>query len=226
MKFIEARTIPDAWFRVNKKILKEGKDYKVERGSEETQTKKIAVSLKISNPEERPLVDERAPVSNVNKYALEHLFSPDKQDYEYTYGYRLRDGYDQIQKVIDKFKEEKHDRQNIVTTRVPEDLENENPPCLTIIDFEIIEDKLYNYSYWRSWDAHAGLPSNLAGIQLLSEHIAKEIGVETGEMCAFSKNLHLYKRQFSFVEDLITDSSEDRDKYSAGFDEEDSEDLQ
>lgn len=220
MKIIEARTIPDAWFRVNKRIFEDGKKFEVGRGSEETTTKKIAVTLKISHPEERPLVDERAPVSDINKYALEHLFSPDKQEYDYTYGNRLRDEYDQIGKVIEKFKEEPHDRQNIVTTRVPKDLENENPPCLTIIDFEIIDEKLNIYSYWRSWDAHAGLPSNLAGLQLLNEHIAKEIGVDSGKMFAFSKNLHLYERQFKFVEDLITDDSEERMKYSAGFDQE------
>lgn len=220
MKIIEARTIPDAWFRVNKIIFEDGKKFEVGRGSEETTTKKIAVTLKISHPEERPLVDERAPVSDINKYALEHLFSPDKQEYDYTYGNRLRDEYDQIGKVIEKFKEEPHDRQNIVTTRVPKDLENENPPCLTIIDFEIIDEKLNIYSYWRSWDAHAGLPSNLAGLQLLNEHIAKEIGVDSGKMFAFSKNLHLYERQFKFVEDLITDDSEERMKYSAGFDQE------
>ncbi len=220
MKNIEARNIPDAWFRVNKTILTEGTNFEVCRGSEETLTKKIAASITINNPEERPLVDERAPVSNVNKYALEHLFSPDKQDYEYTYGYRLRGDYDQIERVIEKFNEEKNDRQNVVITRVPEDLDNENPPCLTIIDFEIIDDKLNNYSYWRSWDAHAGFPSNLAGIQLLNEFIAKEIGVDSGKMHAFSKNLHLYERQFKFVEELITDDSEERDKYSADFEDE------
>ncbi len=217
MKIIEARTIPDAWFRVNKTILEKGKEFEVGRGSEETLTKKIAVTLKITKPGERPLVDERAPVSNINKYALEHLFSPDKQNYDYTYGNRLRKEYDQIDKVIERFKEEPHDRQNIVITRIPKDLENENPPCLTVIDFEIIDGKLNNYSYWRSWDAHAGLPSNLAGLQLMNEHMAKEIGVESGRMFAFSKNLHLYQRQFGFVEDLITDDSEERMKYSAGF---------
>lgn len=220
LKIIEARTIPDAWFRVNKTILEDGREFQVGRGSEETTTKKIAVSISITHPGERPLVDERAPVSDINKYALEHLFSPEKQDYDYTYGNRLREEYDQIETVIEKFKEEPNDRQNIVTTRVPKDLEHENPPCLTIIDFEIIDGKLNNYSYWRSWDAHAGLPSNLAGIQLLNEHMAKEIGVESGTMHAFSKNLHLYERQFSFVEDLITDDSEERMKYSAGFDQE------
>jgi len=46
--------------------------------------------------------------------------------------------------------------------------------------------------YFRSWDLWAGFPSNLAGIQLLKEYMAKEIGVEDGEMIASSKGMHLY----------------------------------
>lgn len=217
MKYIQTRTIPNAWFRVNKEILLSGTDYKVGRGSEKTNTKKIAVSLEITHPEERPLVDDKAPVSNVEKYALEHLFSPDSLDYDYTYGGRLRKDYDQVDKVIEKFKEVSNDRQNTLILRKPKDLDEENPPCLTVLDLEIIDNKLRSYSYWRSWDAYAGLPSNLGGLQLLIEHMSKRIGVNTGKMFAFSKNLHLYERQFEFVEDLISDDSEKMQEYKQGW---------
>ncbi len=46
--------------------------------------------------------------------------------------------------------------------------------------------------YFRSWDLWAGFPSNLAGIQLLKEYMAEEIGVEPGETIALSKGMHLY----------------------------------
>ncbi|KXA89321.1 hypothetical protein AKJ40_02585 [candidate division MSBL1 archaeon SCGC-AAA259M10] len=211
MRKIKARNLPEVWFKANKEILENGVEYKVGRGSEETLTKKIAVALEITHPEERPLVDDKAPVSDLNRYTLENLFIKDEQSYDYTYGSRLRKDYDQIERVIEKFKEEPKDRQNIMVTRRPEDLDIENPPCLTVVDLEILENKLINYSYWRSWDAYAGLPSNLGGMQLLMEFMAKEIGVGTGKMVAFSKNLHLYERQFKFVEDLISGSSDWRE---------------
>jgi len=207
MKKIQARNLPEAWFRVNKEILENGVDFQVGRGSEETLTKKIAVALEVTHPEERPLVDDKAPVSDLNRYTLENLFTKDEQNYDYTYGSRLRKEYDQMERIIEKFKEEPNDRQNIMITRRPDDLDIENPPCLTVVDLEILDEKLVNYSYWRSWDAYAGLPSNLGGLQLLMEFMAKEIGVETGKMIAFSKNVHLYERQFEFVEDLITGDS-------------------
>lgn len=208
MKHIQARNLPDAWFRANKEILEDGVEFRVGRGSERTMTKKIAVALEVTHPEERPLVADRAPVSNLDRYTLENLFAEDKQSYDYTYGSRLRSEYDQIERVIEKFKEERKDRQNVMITRMPEDLDHENPPCLTVVDLEILDDKLVNYSYWRSWDAHAGLPANLGGLQLLMEFMAREIGVDTGRMIAFSKNLHLYERQFEFVEDMLSGSTD------------------
>ncbi len=207
MRCIRARNLPGAWFKVNKEILQDGVEFRVGRGSEKSLTKKIAVALEVTHPEERPLVADRAPVSNLDKYALENLFAKEEQDYDYTYGSRLRSDYDQVEKVIDKFKEEPKDRQNIMITRKVEDLENENPPCLTVVDLEILDGELISYSYWRSWDAHAGLPANLGGLQLLMEFMAKEIGVDTGRMVAFSKNLHLYERQFEFVEDMLEGDS-------------------
>ena len=44
---------------------------------------------------------------------------------------------------------------------------------------------------WRD-DTVSLLPSNLAGLQLLKEYMAGEIGVEDGELVAASKGLHIY----------------------------------
>ena len=43
-----------------------------------------------------------------------------------------------------------------------------------------------------SWDLWSGFPANLAGIQILKEYMASEIGVADGELIALSKGLHLY----------------------------------
>jgi thymidylate synthase len=96
------------------------------------------------------------------------------------------------------------------------------PPCLTVLDTEICRDehdgklKLTLTGYWRSWDAYAALPANLAGLQLFSETFVKEInakGVEkhgrkweeilSGKMIMHSKNCHIYKRQLPLVDELV-----------------------
>jgi thymidylate synthase len=60
------------------------------------------------------------------------------------------------------------------------------------VDTRIRYGKLHFILYFRSWDLWNGFPANLAGLQILKEHMAAEIGVEDGEIFAASKGLHLY----------------------------------
>jgi thymidylate synthase len=71
-----------------------------------------------------------------------------------------------------------------------------DPPCLRIIDTRVRYGKLHFVVYFRSWDMYAGFPNNLAGIQLMKEFMAGEIGVEDGEIIAVSKGLHLYEHNW------------------------------
>jgi thymidylate synthase len=78
----------------------------------------------------------------------------------------------------------------------------QDPPCLRHIDTRIQDGKLHFYPYFRSWDLWGGFPANLAGIQLLKEYCAAEIGVEDGEMIASSKGLHIYDYSFDLAKCL------------------------
>jgi thymidylate synthase len=113
---------------------------------------------------------------------------------------------DQLQEVIERFKQQKYDRQCTVVIRRPEDIikgKCKDPPCLTMIDFEIIDGELCATAYFRSWDAYAGLPCNIAGIEMILEFMASEIGVPSGKLIFHSKNCHIYERQFELVNELL-----------------------
>lgn len=64
--------------------------------------------------------------------------------------------------------------------------------CLRLVDTQVRGGALHFITYWRSWDLWGGFPANLAAMQILKEYMAGEIGVEDGELFAFSKGLHLY----------------------------------
>ncbi|RLI85451.1 MAG: hypothetical protein DRO76_05470 [Candidatus Altiarchaeales archaeon] len=74
----------------------------------------------------------------------------------------------------------------------------EYPPCLTILDTEILDNRLHFIVYFRSRDAYGGFPANVAGLQLLKEYMANEVGVEPGKTIVFAKDIHLYERQFNW----------------------------
>jgi thymidylate synthase len=92
--------------------------------------------------------------------------------------------------------------QMVLQVAHPTDMLLKDPPCLRHIDTRIQDGKLHFYPYFRSWDLWGGFPANLAGIQMLKEYCAAEIGVDDGEMIASSKGLHIYDYSFDLAKCL------------------------
>jgi thymidylate synthase len=215
---ISSFDLPDAWFKTLSQIWNEGDIFRVGFGSEETETKKLNLSIEVSHPENRPLVSDKAPCDfkYVQGYALEYLWCGEKQDETYTYGSRLNHPVNQIEEAIRRYVEEQRDRQVTMVIRLPEDIlkfdkhhKKSEPPCLSLIDTEILEGKMHLTCYFRSWDAYAGLPANIAGLQLFNEAFVAEINsrgglnLETGKLIFHSKNCHIYQRQYKLVQELL-----------------------
>jgi thymidylate synthase len=150
---------------------------------------------------------------------LEYLWCGDKQDETYTYGSRLNHPINQIEEAVKRYVEEQRDRQVTLVIRLPEDIQKNidtkrhEPPCLSLIDTEILEGKMHLTCYFRSWDAYAGLPANIAGLQLFNEAFVSEINekadlsLKTGKLIFHSKNCHIYSRQNKFVKELLEPKS-------------------
>jgi len=224
---ITAFDCPDAWFKTLGHIWREGDPFTVGYGSEVTETKKLNLSIEITHPENRPLVSDKAScdMKYVQWYALTYLWCGEgKQEEIYTYGSRLREPVDQVEEAIKNYVKEQNDRQVTMVIRLPEDIykkdpktkEKHEPPCLSIIDTEILDNKMHLTCYFRSWDAFAGLPANIAGLQLFNEAFVNEInertnlGLTTGKLVFHSKNCHLYKRQFNLVKDFLEPKNNDK----------------
>jgi thymidylate synthase len=160
----------------------------------------------------------------VQWYALKYLWSGVIEEETYTYGSRLREPVDQVEEAVKRYLEEQGDRQVTLAIRLPEDIKKRlderkhEPPCLSLIDTEIYDSQLHLTCYFRSWDAYAGLPANIAGIQIFNEALASEInrrgnlGIKTGKLIFHSKNCHIYERQFKLVEELLKPKEDSRRK--------------
>jgi len=199
ISIIEARDLSEAWFLCLQKAMNDGYEYKIERGSYAGQRRKEIdfVVVNIKNPGTRPLIPDvpqgvPAPVTMeyVENY-LPYLMTGHKAEGEqYTYGQYLEH---QIPAVIRMYKEDGYNtNQAYMSVGNEQSIYLDDPPCLRGIDTRIRDNRLHFMVYFRSWDLWAGFPANLAGIQVLKEYMASEIGVEDGEMIASSKGLHLY----------------------------------
>lgn len=105
----------------------------------------------------------------------------------------------QVDLAIEVYKEHPRTNQMVLQVAKPTDMLLIDPPCLRHIDTRIQDGRLHFYPYFRSWDLWSGYPANLAGISMLQEHMADEIGVDQGEMICTSKGLHLYDYSVDFA---------------------------
>ncbi len=197
---IEARDLSEAWFLCLGKVLKDGREYKIDRGSYAGIRRKELdlVVVHINHPETRPLVPDvpqGVPPPTSMDYIEEYLpylmTAHRKEGEQYTYGQYLES---QIAEVIRMYKTDGHNtNQAFMAVGDDKSIFLSDPPCLRLIDTRIKDGKLNFVVYFRSWDLWAGFPSNLAAMQLLKEYMADEIGVGDGEIIAMSKGMHLYE---------------------------------
>jgi thymidylate synthase len=207
---VEARDLSEAWFLCLGKVLNEGYEYKIERGSYNGQRRRELdlVVVQVSYPGTKPLipdVPQGVPPPSTMEYVESYLpylmTAHRKKGEQYTYGQYLEE---QITGVIRMYREDGYNtNQAFMAVGGVESLSQEDPPCLRMIDTRIRDNRLKFIAYFRSWDLWAGFPSNLAAIQLLKEYMASEIGVEDGELVAMSKGLHLYEYSWDLARAVL-----------------------
>lgn len=194
---ITARTLEEAWFLANRACITNGYIYRIERGSYQGQQRKqlSGLALKITHPEIRPLapLTQGPPVAtddSIFDYFVNYLINPEKAKGEdYTYGQRLMP---HLPMLIEMLKETPLTNQATIEIAKPEDVLLESPPCLRVLSWKVIDNKLWLSSFWRSWDLYAALSTNLGGLQLLNEMIAEATKLVSGPQVAYSDGGHIY----------------------------------
>lgn len=126
-----------------------------------------------------------------------------------VYGYQWRNfngqHIDQIQKVIDTCKKNPTSRRNLVVAYNPAQADSMAlPPCHSLFQFYIANNKLSCQLYQRSVDSFLGLPFNIASYSLLVHMIAQVCDLEVGDFVHTSGDLHIYHNHFDQVKEQLT----------------------
>ncbi len=117
------------------------------------------------------------------------------------YGYQWRKwGKDQISEVINQIKTNPTSRRLIVSAwNVGELSDMALPPCHTLFQFYVQDNKLSCHLFQRSADVFLGLPFNWGSYALLTHLMASTCGLGVGELLCSYTDLHIYKNHIDQI---------------------------
>lgn len=115
---------------------------------------------------------------------------------------------DQIQKMIDQIKTTPDSRRLIVSAWNVADIDEMAkaglPPCHTMFQFYVLNDKLSCQMYQRSGDMFLGVPFNIASYALLTMMMAQVTGYKPGEFIHTFGDAHIYNNHVDQVKEQLS----------------------
>lgn len=129
-----------------------------------------------------------------------------------VYGYQWRrwktpDGreVDQISNLIEQLKKNPDSRRHIVSAWNVADVDNMAlPPCHTMFQFYVANNKLSCQLYQRSWDTFLGVPFNIASYALLTMMVAQVCWFELGDFVHTLWDAHIYLNHLDQVHEQLS----------------------
>ena len=111
---------------------------------------------------------------------------------------------DQVEKVIEIFKNDPSRRTAVMHTWIPmRDLAKFTPerkdtssPCLVLVHPQIVEDKLHFNVVMKTNDLYSAWPGNAYAFTALQKHMADKIGIAVGHYTHFSVSMQVYQEVY------------------------------
>ena len=145
----------------------------------------------------------------VDKVKTDNSFAKEWGELGPVYGKQWRDfnGFDQLSWLIDEIKRNPNSRRLIISAWNASEIEEMAkaglPPCHTLYQFYVIDNKLSCQLYQRSADVFLGVPFNIASYALLTMMIAQVCELELGDFVHTFGDAHLYSNHFAQTEELL-----------------------
>ena len=145
----------------------------------------------------------------IEQIKVDEDFAKEWGDLGPVYGYQWRNfngqGIDQIRKVLYNCKNNPSSRRNLVVAYNPAQADSMAlPPCHSLFQFYIANNKLSCQLYQRSVDSFLALPFNIASYSLLVHMIAQVCDLEVGDFVHTSGDLHIYHNHFDQVKEQLS----------------------
>jgi thymidylate synthase len=141
-------------------------------------------------------------VEYVEKIKKDADFASKYGDLGPVYGAQWRNfnGVDQLKYILNELNDNPNSRRMILSAWNPSEIHSMAlPPCHTLIQFYVADNKLSLQLYQRSADIFLGVPFNIASYALLLMMVAQVTGFELGEFVHTLGDAHIYQNHFDQI---------------------------
>ncbi|WP_421752308.1 thymidylate synthase [Croceimicrobium sp.] len=127
-----------------------------------------------------------------------------------VYGRQWRnfEGIDQMAQLIEDIKRNPNSRRHIISAWNPKDIpvmaKSGLPPCHTLFQFYVADNKLSCQLYQRSADVFLGVPFNIASYALLTMMVAQVCDLELGDFVHTFGDAHLYENHLDQTKEQLS----------------------
>ena len=124
--------------------------------------------------------------------------SDDGETVNSNYGYCIQSkyGFDQLNFVVNKLKEDPKSRQAVIHIKEPNNNPSKDVNCTVCLQFFIREGKLYMITYMRSNDLWTGFTYDVFQFTCLQICLAMKLNLGIGTYTHIAGSLHLYERNY------------------------------
>ena len=107
--------------------------------------------------------------------------------------------FEKLPPLVTKINREKRNSKNYVLFLGATDVESNQAPCLSLVQFQIDDGQLVLSAYQRSSDANLGLPADIYHLYLM----ARQIDLPLKSICLSLGNVHIYENNLEKTRSLI-----------------------
>lgn len=112
--------------------------------------------------------------------------------------------FEKLPPLVAKINKEKRNSKNYVLFLGATDVESNQAPCLSLVQFQIDDGELVLSAYQRSSDANLGLPADIYHLYLM----ARQIDLPLKSICLNLGNVHVYENNLEKTRSLIAGDEE------------------
>lgn len=174
-----------------------------ENQDRENQMKEIQLVLDITNPLSEPFISKAMPCDLKTLIAYEDEFingTADDLGWKYTYHGLYSPFYE---KVLNELKRNINTRRAVIALGQGDINFTPDPPCLQLLMFTVVDNKLELTCVFRSNDGVKAFPMNIQAIAALQRKAAADMELLVGELHYIANNFHAYQNDFNQLESYI-----------------------